>query len=425
MYSSSWGWFRWDFGISRYGFFFCSIYDLLDNTNPYSEPEGYDVSKIKRVNVEPVNTNQEYLPDIIFILNESFFDLEYYTDIAPDINYMSAFYDIPGGVYGHAVCSNIGGGTNNSEFEFLMSKSMFLMNSAAPFTYINESLMDRSIVTYLGKLGYTTTGAHCGAERNYNRDKAYPAMKFDRVLLGEESFNYIREYGNRSWLDSDNYKDMIDHYEANKNGPQFMFLLTFQNHGGYEQNEASLDTVHTGKDFGSLTDDVDEYLSSIKLSAEAFRELTDYYSECDRDVIICMVGDHAPSFITSLPGREGQIAEMESIIQRSVPYVIWSNFDADFEMYTEYASMVDLVPMVLKASGMPLSPFYQNILVLHEVLPVRTSEGLYMDKSMQLGRYNSESEYYDLLNQYYYMEYNSLLEDEEYQKQLFTTPLAD
>lgn len=290
---------------------------------------------------------------------------------------------------------------------------------------LSEKVVNRSIVTYLENLGYKTAGMHCGNAKNYNRHLAYPRMGYDTIILGPEDFERLHYNGNRPWLDIDNYKDMIDQYELYKSGPQFLFLLTIQNHGGYEQNEASLDTVHTGKDFGSLTDDVDEYLSSIKLSAEAFRELTDYYSECDRDVIICMVGDHAPSFITSLPGREGRTAEMESIIQRSVPYVIWSNFDADFEMYTEYASMVDLVPMVLKASGMPLSSFYQNILNLHEILPVRTSEGLYMDQSMQLGQYNSESEYYDLLNQYYYMEYNSLLEDEEYQKQLFTTPLAD
>lgn len=139
----------------------------------------------------------------------------------------------------------------------------------------------------------------------------------------------------------------------------------------------------------------------------------------DRDVIICMVGDHAPSFISELPAKEDKLIDDDSINMRAVPYVIWSNFDIDISCDTDYASMVDLVPMVLDAAQLPLSAFYENILELHEELPIRTSEGKGVNTELQVSQYSEESPYYDLWSRYYYMEYNSLLETDEYLERLF------
>ena len=358
-------------------------------------------------------------PDIILILNESFSDLETYTNINADIDYMDGFYNIPGATYGYAVVPSIGGGTNNSEFELLTSKSMYLLQHA-PFTYMDQVLLSRGIVNYLNDLGYETTGMHCANPDNYSRNTAYPAMGFEKTRLGQDSFTYNEMNGNRPWLDSDNYRDLIERYETADDEPRFMFLLTYQNHGGYEQNDSSMDTVHTQKDFGELTDEVNEFLSSIYLSCQAFKELTNYYSTVDRDVIICMVGDHAPSFVSSLPAKKDREIGDEGINMRCVPYVIWSNFDADLsDVYTDCASMVDLVPMVLHAAGVPLSSFYQEILNMHEILPIRTSSGQYVDRDSIIGNYDSSDKYYDQMKLYYYLEYNSLLEGDEYRSALF------
>ena len=258
-----------------------------------------------------------------------------------------------------------------------------------------------------------------GEALRYNsRNIAYPFVGFETVLLGPE-FYTLHKNGNRSWLDSDNYQDLINQFESMGSAPRFVYLLTFQNHGGYEQNDAALDTVHVMNDFGALTDDLNEYLSSIELSAKAFRELTEYYSKIDRKVIVCMVGDHAPSFITSLPTKHAMSFEESEIAKRTVPYVIWTNYGAEVECYTEYASMVDLLPMVMQTAGVPLTTFYKYILNMHEILPVRTSNGIYMDREGQVGVYAKENPYYDLVSQYYFMEYNSFLHESEYRSELF------
>ena len=68
-------------------------------------------------------------------------------------------------------------------------------------------------------------------------------MGFDHVYLGSDSFSETNYNGKRPVLDKDDYNGMISLYEKDTDGPRFYFLLTYQNHGGYEQNDAAMDAV--------------------------------------------------------------------------------------------------------------------------------------------------------------------------------------
>ena len=94
-----------------------------------------------------------------------------------------------------------------------------------------------------------------------------------------------------------------------------------------------------------------------------------------------------------------------------MPYVIWSNRDLTPDSYTDYAALTDLAPMVLKAAGLPLSSYYKEILNLHEILPIRTSDGKYVDRDLQTGQLGEDAAIDELMQRYYYMEYNMLQED--------------
>ena len=411
-------WAPWTEGLQVSGFIYESIYDLQKRQNPIVEPEGYNVESIRNLESDPIQS-ADY-PDIILLLNETFCDLSSSVNFEADADPMAAFKEIDGAAYGQAVIANIGGGTNDSEFELLTSNSRYLLNSSAPFTFLSKEQLKNSIVRYLEEgFGYETSGMHCGTPGNYSRNIAYPYLGFDNIYLGEEAFKYKNSYGNRPWLDADNYHDLTDHYEEGGEGPRFMYLLTFQNHGGYEQNEASYDTVHVKTDFGNLTDDVNEYLTSMQSSAAAFRDLTDYFKDSKRKVIICMVGDHAPAFIADLPNDTESPVDDESINKCTVPYVIWSNYGAEVTSYTDYATMTDLVPMTLKAAGLPLSAYYKSVLDLHEMLPIRTKTGKYYDRDFNSGVFEGSTDK-SLLSTYLYMEYNSLHAGDDYADKLYT-----
>ena len=411
----------WKNELPNKGFMVLAIEDMTSSVNPISKPEGYELSKVVEMPTidDGFSESKKRYPDIVLILNESFYDLQYYASITTDENYLEKYYDISNAMYGYVITPNVGGGTNNSEYELLFSKSMYLLEGAAPFTYLDASLLERSSVKYLEEIGYVTTGMHCGGEQNYMRHIAYPKMGFDNIYLGPSAFSNISDNGNRLWLDMDNYNDLIGHYETIGDEPQFMYLLTFQNHGGYEQNEDYLDTVHVAEDLGDLTDDVNEYLTSIELSAKAFNELTKYYETVDRDVIVCMVGDHAPSFIEELPAKTHGLVKEQSINARTVPYVVWANYDISYPKQFEYVSMTDVLPMVFEMAEIPLSKYFETILKLQEQFPIRTSDGLGVNSNYEVFQYDVNDEEQSLWTDYLYMEYNSMQSKKDYREQLF------
>ena len=410
---------RWSEGVRHYGFPACVIEDVEKTMHSLKKPEGYSAEEVEKYEVAgAAGTAQEY-PDIILILNETFFNMDDYLKTGADADCMEDFYGLDNTIYGHAVVSCVGGGTNNSEFEYLMGDSMALLRNYAPCNYYDFSSNHDHYVQYLKDLGYSSAAFHCSLPSNYSRNKVYPLLGFDDIIIGSDKFKH-RDfvYGGRKYTDSDNYKDMIDHYDAMPDGPRFMYMLTFQNHGGYEKNDDSLDVIHVSEDFGDLTDDMNEFLSTIYYSAKAFRELTEYYSKVDRPVIICMVGDHAPAFISELTNSEYSVEE-EAIRAKAVPYAIWSNRKLETDgIYTDYTTIYQLMPMIQKMAGMPMTTYQKYSLDLHEKVPVVTSDGMVMDREGKIMPC-TESPNREEIDKYFFMEYNSLKHGGDYREELF------
>ena len=407
--------FSWKEAITNYGFFVCAIEDLENAVTPFAEPEGYRSEAIELK--EKGNVTLEYQkPDVILILNETFYNLDFYTDVNTNKEYLKEFNQVENAIRGYAVVSSSGGGTNNSEFELLTSNSMYLLNNDAPFNYMDMSKSNNNAVQYFKTLGYSTLGYHGADENNYSRKRAYPELGFDNSLLGWETSEYNFN-GNRPRLDEDDYSFIIEQYEKMGSMSRFMYCLTYQNHGGYEQNEDADDIIRTQNNYGELTDDVNEYLTSVSLSSDAFKEMIDYYSKCERPVLICMVGDHAPAFINQLKTELSE--EEKELYSRMVPYIIWSNYEVEFPEYTEYVSLTDLVPMIIKIAELPLTIYHEQVLEVQSLIPIRTSYGKYYNEKLEEVYIEKGSVEEHELEQYYYMEYNSLKAGDELKTELF------
>ncbi len=411
----SWSYAR---GVSKSGFLACLVQDEEHALHPVRRPAGYDASLLPEAETVADDPSAVH-PDIILILNEAFCDLDYYTPMRADSDYLAPFYETEGAVFGHSVSPSIGGGTNNSEFELLTAGSFYLMQAPAPFTYLDFTRINCSSVEYLERLGYTTFGCHLRGRTNYNRHVAYPALGFDQIQLGGVYTTEDR-YGNRAGLDSEYYRYLISRYEAyTDDAPRFMYMLTYQNHGGYDKNDPSFDTVHTGSDLGESTQPVNEFLTSMAMSAEAFRDLVAYFSTVDRPVILCMVGDHAPSIISQIPAEQERSSAREQLDKRVIPYVIWSNYGADLSACPEYTSTFGLMPEVLRAAGLPLTPFYRAVLDMKEEFPVFVSSGLVMGADGTIRSYDPEDPAFRSVTEYLYMEYNAMTTPEDYREELF------
>ena len=413
----SWSWIK---GVKEYGYVSCIYEDVVKRLDPVRRPEGYSTQAVDEIRRNGSGPRTENYPDIILILNESFYDLGDYTELSTDIDYLNEFYSIEGAHYGRTQVPALGGGTNNSEMELLTSNSMYLLPIYAPFNYLDFTSNKNAFGMSLLDQGYNTAGMHI-EKTNYSRHKVYPLIGFQKVLLGEEYFNHYEEYGNRRWTDAGNYKDLIETYLSMGVGPRFIYMLTYQNHGDYETNDATLSRVHTLQSFGDQDHQINEYLTTVSMSADAFTALTEYYKTVDRQVIICMMGDHAPSFIGRLPAKEDMSSQEQEIVRRDVPYVVWANYDIEWQDDKGYTSLVDMGPLLKQAAGLPLSTYDQLILDLHAAAPIRTSSGLYMTADGNYRTYDplGTDTINEMLRRYYFMEYNLLRGGDDYRPELF------
>lgn len=407
--------FSWASSAGEYGFLALQLEThFQENTytlafDNYSEQAVYDV--YDRIAAQPVQPTPEELPDIVLILNESFYDLEQVVDLETNIDPLENYYSIDNAVKGYVVASGEGGGTNRSEYELLTSVSTSILPNQTPFLALD--LKDQhSVVTYIEEYGYETYAAHCAKADNYNRKYAYPTLGFDHSYF-DMDFENLESYGNRANTDESTYRNLISWYEEPSDKPKFMYLLTYQNHGGWEQNPDDMDTVKVENDFGENTSQTNEYLSSLRLSDIELVKLLDYFETVDKPVIVCMLGDHGPSFAKLI--ADPSIPEEELTYKiKSTPLVIWSNYGLEAED-VGYISLNYVVPKLMEVAGLPLSPFYTYQLEIMDEVPVIISYNTFYDKNMEPAVYDQSSELTQLVQDYFNICFNSF-QDEKLDK---------
>lgn len=400
----------WSEAYYEYGYAACTVESISAFFNCINMPEGYSEDAVTKIDIEERNNDEFVTPDIILILNETFYDLKQIADFETDIPYLKNIENMENVLRGYAVSPASGGGTNDSEYELLTSNSLQIMPGITPFNILDLSKAN-SVVSLLKEQRYITTGSHTQAARVYSRGQAYTALGFQGRHF-QEDFIEKEYYYNRIWYQTDEsaYKNLIRWYtDSSQTVPQFQYLLTIQNHGDWEFNEPEQDIIHTKKDFGNYTERVNEYLTGIYLSDLAFKELTDYFSEQERPVIICMVGDHCPSFASEIADKAYTEDEL-ALRLRKVPLIIWANFDLGDETDLGTMSMPYVVPTLLEMAGVSISPYYSYMLNIKDSVPIMTAYGVYYDKDGNIYRYDEDKGmlYEKLVDNYFYLEYNNL-----------------
>lgn len=402
------GW-SWKEAYGKYGYVACVVEDLYSKSNIINKPENYNYEEVKEIYDKYANEGnaqvQETYPDIIFIVNESFYDLKRLTDFETDVDYLKNIRNMDNLLKGYAVSPTPYGGTNSSEYELITSNSLYLMKSGVtPFNVINLKGAN-SIVSHLKSLGYNTLGTHTESGINYNRISGYNDLGFDSVKFEEEYEDLEYYYGRWYETDASVYRNMIKWYEEMGDEPRFLYMLTIQNHGKWDLNDSEYDKIHITEGEFEITDTINEYLTSISLSDEAFFELTEYFKNVDRPVVLCMVGDHCPSFAGEIADADLS-ADEKALKLRETPLYIWANFELD-ESELGSIGMPFVVPTLLKVAGVPLSGYYEYILEISKNVPIITSYGKYFDKNYNCFSVGEEP-HCDLVDQYFQVEYSNL-----------------
>lgn len=357
------------------------------------KPDKYSANAAKQILGEIEKKDEhsmknEQSPTVIVIMNESFSDINVLGDFASD-EYLSKWNNNQSYIMkGYTYCSVLGGGTCNSEFEFLTGNSMANIK-AGIYPYMVYNLTEcYNLAEVFKKRGYETVAMHSYFAENWNRSKVYADFGFDKFISNEDLENqrYI------SWAGSDeyDYEQIINIYEEREK-PLFLFNITMQNHGGYDVALSDdVERVSVEEQYKAY-DDLINYLTLIRESDKAFANLLNYFSNKSEPVVICMFGDHQPildgEFTNSIYSPNGLEEEQK---QYMTPYMIWSNFEVQKEAQIKDMSINYLGANLLELIGIH-TEYSEYLLELEKEIPIINIKG-YQTKDGVWHRNDEEKE---------------------------------
>lgn len=354
-------------------------------------------------------------PNIIAIMNESFSDLAVDTDIETTEDYMPFIHNLTENtVKGHLYVSVLGGNTANSEFEFQTGNSIsFFPARSIPYnSYVKTKT--GSLTWTLEDQGYVGNKAiHPYYGDGWNRETVYPLLGFKDFITQDDFHNntYVREFIS----DETDFNRLISEYEEQRktnSDPFYEFTVTMQNHGGYAGTHGLVNEKLQVTTPANVNDQVTQYLNLIRLSDEAFENLTKYFEKIDEPTVIVMFGDHQPGFTDSvydeLMGQSTTTLDIEDTSKMyQVPYVIWANYDIEEENLDMSANY--LSSYLLNLTGSKMTGYNKYLLNLMKKVPV-LSAICYIGDDGVVHASGEESEYSDLIKDYQIVQYNNMFD---------------
>lgn len=382
------------------------------------KPEGYSASRVQNLGEELAQEEEpellgrpEGLPTVIAIMNESFTDMQSVGDVefTPDnLPFLHSLQESGEVIWGTAYSSVYGGNTCNSEYEFLTGNTTaFLPTGSKPYQQYVDS-EQTALPSILKSYGYRCVAVHPGNRDAWSRDTAYPYLGFDE-FIDVSAFDVDRTLTHRLTSDVSTYDQLIYEYENRQEGePLFLFGVTIQNHGGYE--DENFQTTVRVKEAAGEYPQTEQYLSLTKKSDQALEYLLDYFAQREDPVVVLFFGDHWPNleeeYLTDLLGTDSTSLGLKDMMREyQVPFVIWANYPLESQEI-EAVSLNYLSGLLLRAAGLEGTDYTKFLEQLRQEVPVITAVGT-MDKDGSLYAVGESTPYDDLLNDYAVLQYNN------------------
>ena len=379
----------------------------------------------------------ELTPTVIAVMNESFSDLADFDGMHCGYEGPAFFNTLSDALYRGELFVNVhGGGTCNSEFEFLSGNSLGYIG-AGKYPYSTFSLDDvDSLAAQFKRLGYHTTAIHPNYASNWNRNKVYPAWGFDEFLdiddfggFPERNVDGTKKsetptgvpYFHSGVSDQATYEKTLELLAAD-DAPQFIFDVTMQNHGSYNQNNIPKDKlthytptgVYENPTFAETPERLNEYLSCIAESDRALEWFVGELKKLDRPVVLVFFGDHQPSMTPDYndawyPG-EDDLTHSQRVYHAE--YLIWANYDvaSNAQTSTVRDTSVDVLGTIaLDAIGAPVTDYQAAQLAVNQKITAMNLYGYHGENGTW---YTPEQEgpYRELYDQMALVEYLNFAE---------------
>lgn len=372
---------------------FITSFTEMVNELPIEKPEGYTPDETKNIEQELVvaydstygSSEQraaavaqfnEIKPTVIAVMNESFTDLSCFEQLKAagyfGPNYYNSLPDTL--VRGTMLASVTGGGTANSEFEFLTgATTAFVGVGKIPYQLYQMSDVD-SLAKDLKELGYVATAMHPQNPVNYHRDKIYQQLGFGE-FLSIDDFGDTPYYHN-GVCDYVTYDKILELLRTDER-PQFIFDVTMQNHGGYEIGSVPAEELTNYWVEGASENTnamLNTYLTCINASDRDLEYLINELRNIGRPVVLVFFGDHQPSIATSLNDElypQEDTASHAFRVHQST-YFVWANYEIagnnELNVYDTVGAN-EIAAIALNKIGAPLTDYQKALLATRSDVP--------------------------------------------------------
>ncbi len=287
------------------------------------------------MNLDSRVNNYYRKPNVICIMSEAYSDLRRIREFETSEPVMPYFDSLMNeSIYGDLEVSIFGGGTCNTEFEFLTGYSMaYLIPGSSVYSlYVNNNI--EALPRIYSQNGYRTVALHSFDGSWWDREEKYPLLGFDEFYTRDD-FDDSTEYVRRYISDRATFERITDIYEESTE-PLFLFCVTMQNHADfadhYDNMNYNIHVTNPLPDSGDSYYYADNYLSLLRESDDALEYLIEYLRRSSEPTIVVFFGDHCPTlspdFYEELLQTDlGGITIDESVPIYETPYFIWANFN--------------------------------------------------------------------------------------------------
>lgn len=386
------------------GFILATISNLQTKTQ--KQPEGYSKEAVQKIVqkyqkiAEENNKNRKKLSDekvnVVYVMSESFIDpklgkhLYDYGNKEP-IPYTQEIKKSQSS--GWAASSEYGGGTANVEFEALTGLSNFFLNSI-PYTSIVSANKDTpSIVKNFNENGYKTIAMHPYNRNMYRREVVYPNLGFQEYKSADGFKNNSKINNSKYISDESAFNEVLAELK-NSQKPEFIHLVTMQNHMPYEENAYSEHNFNVNAKNGANPENaktIQAYLEGISRSDKAMKNFLSEIEKLNEKTIVVFWGDH-------WPGIYGEMFEKElnrNDIRRT-PLFVYSNFEKE-KQDLGTSSLIYNQILALNSFDSKLSAFQYLLSDLREKYPALTKQFIKTDEKSDILK-DFEMIEYDILS---------------------------
>lgn len=410
----------------QFGFYQGTIIEALMNIK--REPENYD----KNNSMEQLNNisdefkeNKWEKANIVFLLSESFFDIDNVNEITFDKN-LTDFYDSLENKSNadtfDILVSTYGGASVVSEFELLTGGGTKIWNSGyipwnSYYTTYKSSFAP-NIIKELNNNDYYTMYLTPWGNKSFNSEKVYNLFGTKETKYGDslKGVNKGLYYSDDSLMD-----DIINELKKDtKEKYKFIEVATGENHYPFLADKYEKYDINI-KDSSLSEDESNVLLSYAQGAYDADKALEKLYNailELETPTIVLFYGDHLP-FMTNDKGENLLLSteyfstddvNINNIRKYRTKGAIFSNYDIDLEDL-KFINLQYIGSYILNNMDLEISNWFKYVEILRKDIPVYNSSVIYSEEENTYCLYeNCDKEKVNLINDFnknqYYMFYD-------------------